>query len=46
MGLEYDSTEWGHFIYSSLRSLKAILLRNRNIFSFIPISYLVEMKET
>ena len=46
MGLEYDDTEWRLFIDSSSKSLKLVLLHNRNSFSTIPIKQSVQMKET
>ena len=43
LGLKYDAMEWRLFIY---RSLKAVLLNNRNKFSSIPVGHSVEMKES
>lgn len=46
MGLPaYDSSEWRLFIDSSKRSLKCVLLHNRNIYGSIPIGHSVKMKE-
>lgn len=46
MGNKYDGIEWGLFINSSNRSLKAVHLNNGNKFSSIPVALSVEMKET
>ena len=46
MGLEYDVMERKLFIDLSSRSLKVVLLLNRNVFSSTPIEHLVQKKET
>ena len=46
MGVNYINTEWRLFIDSSSRSLKAVLHRNGNEYSSIPIGHSVQMKET
>lgn len=41
----YEKEQWRLFIDSSLRSLKAVLLHNGNVFASIPIAYARSMKE-
>ena len=41
----HNPEEWRLFIDSSKRSLKAVLLLNRNQFLWIPIDYFVHLKE-
>ena len=45
-GYERDSDKWILFIDSSKTSLKAVLLHNGNVNSFIPIAHAVNIKET
>ena len=41
----YHPSEWRLFIHSSKRSLKCVLLHNRNIYGCIPIGHSVTMKD-
>ena len=43
--LIYKENEWRLFIDSSKRSLKAVLLHNKNVYSSIPVAHSVNMKE-
>ncbi|GFW77893.1 uncharacterized protein TNCV_3911031 [Trichonephila clavipes] len=46
MGLKkYQPSDWRLFIDSSKRSLKCVLLNNRNKYGSIPIAHLVTLKE-
>ena len=42
----YDASEWRLFIDSSKRSLKFVLLHNKNILGSIPIAHSVHAKES
>ena len=44
-GIDRDPTQWGLFIDSSTKSLKAVLLHNGNIYPSIPLAYSLQMKE-
>ena len=46
MGCDYEPAEWRFFIDSSKRSLKCVLLHNRNAFASMPIGHSVQMKES
>jgi hypothetical protein len=42
---EYNPSEWLHFIESSKRSLKCVLLNNGNKYGSVPIGHSTRMKE-
>ena len=41
----YLASDWGLFIDSSKRSLKAVLLHNGNVYPSIPIAHSIQIKE-
>ena len=45
VGIDHDLTQWRLFIDSSIKSLKAVLLHNGNIYPSIPLAYSLQMKE-
>jgi hypothetical protein len=46
LGVEYKTDEWRLFIDSSKRSLKGVLLHNRNRLASVPVAHSVHLKET
>ena len=44
-GINHDPTQWRLFIDRSIKSLKAVLLLNGNIYPSIPLAYSLQMKE-
>ena len=46
MGCDYEPAEWRLFIDSSKRSLKCVLLHNRNVFASMLIGHSAQMKES
>ena len=45
IGIDYNPADWRLFIDSSVKSLKAVLLHNRNEFASISVGHSVHMKE-
>ena len=45
IGIAYSASDWRLFIDSSKRSLKAVLLRNGNVYPIIPIAHSVQIKQ-
>ena len=45
IGIEHISSEWRLFIDSSVKSLKAVLLHNGNVWPSIPVGHSTHMKE-
>jgi hypothetical protein len=43
---QHDPNEWHLFTDSSKVSVKAVLLHNRNKFSFVPVAYAANLKES
>jgi hypothetical protein len=43
---EYDPSTWRIFIDSSKRSLKAVLLHNRNVLASIPLAHSTKLSES
>ena len=43
---EYDPSIWCLFIYSSKRSLKAVLLHNSNVLASIPLAHSTKLSES
>ena len=46
LGLPHNPSDWHLFIYSSKRSLKAVLLHNGNKYLSIPIAHTAHLKES
>ena len=46
LGLPHNPSDWRLFIESSKRSLKGVLLHNRNKYPSIPIAHSVHLKES
>lgn len=45
IGIECNPSDWSHFIDSSTRSLKTVLLQKRNIYPHLPLAYSVLLTE-